>query len=379
MTQSRHIHFRNLDVLRFVAAFYVLISHTYDYMTDQYVFSFPHNKSLFATSVNQFLRNGGFGVDIFFLISGFLITSLLLHEKTTGGIGIRNFYVRRVLRIWPLYYLIIGLAYLFAHHYTGEPLYRKDIYPHLFFVSNFTMIGANSWCAGKLFILWSICIEEHFYLIIPVLLIMTPLKKLPWVLSGIIAISIASRAWLFHHYPYPWFPIYLHTFSRFDTLAIGCMMGYFHYCGFTLPSRSYIRLSLFIFLVAALMLFSCFYFDTFYRAVIFKYVFTLPGAFLFYDLITNILPSLNNRAIRLLNQLGKYSYGVYMYQVFLIVVADRWATDYFSKSKVAFAAISILLTFLASIISYEIFEKHFLKLKKRFEKEKTATLATAIS
>lgn len=374
------LHFINLDIVRFAAAFYVLIDHIYGYMLDTYQLpsylqlnngaqDIVQNILPSFVPVHHFVKNGAMGVDLFFLISGFLITSLLLHEKTLREkIDIKSFYLRRILRIWPLYYFIIAFAYFFAHYFTGETFFRKDIYPHLFFVSNFTMLSANSWCVGKLFVLWSICIEEQFYLVIPLLLAFTPIKKLPYIFVFFILVSVVARMVIFRTYQYPWFPIYLHTASRFDTLVVGCLMGYMNHVGFKLPSNRWFRIFLFVWLITALSLINGFYYDTFARAVFCKYVFILPLAILFLDMVQNVLPSLTNPFWKLLNKLGKYSYGIYMYQVFLIVVADRLAGDYFSKSRWAFVFLSIAITIFAAVISYEIFEKHFLKLKKRFEK-----------
>ncbi len=317
----------------------------------------------------QFISNGPFGVDLFFLISGFLITSLLIQEKTRNNtIDIKSFYLRRILRIWPLYYFIIVFAYAFAHFFTHEPFYKKDVYPHLFFVSNFTMISANSWCAGKLFMLWSLCIEEQFYLVIPLLLAFAPFKKLPYIFVFFILISIVVRGWLFHSYQHPWFPIYLHTGARFDTLAIGCLLGYINYTGFKIIYNKAVRALLFVWLLVAFAFVDAFNYDALIKAMFYKYIFIIPLSILFLDLIQNILPGLKNPFWLMLNKLGKYSYGIYMYQVFLIVIADRCAVDYFSKSRWAFILLSILGTILVSVISYEVFEKHFLKFKRRFEK-----------
>ena len=373
------LHFQNLDIIRFAAAFYVLLHHTFSYLFDVYHLpafmlksggqKLPDDLLPALVPLHQFISNGPLGVDLFFLISGFLITSLLIHEKSIHErVDIKSFYLRRILRIWPLYYFIIVFAYLFAHYYTGEPFFRKDIYPHLFFVSNFTQIAANSWCAGKLFMLWSLCIEEQFYLVIPLLLALVPVKKLPYVFIGFVLLSIGIRMQLFHVYQYPWFAIYLHTGSRFDTLAIGCLLGYLNYAGFKFSFGPVVRILLGLWLVAALSFINSIYYDSFMAAVFYKYVFIIPMALLFLDLMQNVLPGLKNPFWQLINKLGKYSYGIYMYQVFLIVVADRWAGDYFSKSRWAFIAISFTITIVVSVLSYEIFEKHFLKLKKRFEK-----------
>lgn len=379
MKEQAKLHFANLDILRFTAAFYVLAAHIFDYTTEVYKLpswlfkngenSYPENLNTLGSFVNMFLKNGSFGVDMFFLISGFLITSLLLREKSNSlTIDIKSFYIRRILRIWPLYYFIVFFAFGFAKLYTHEEMHLRDLIPHLFFVGNFSMIQALSWCSGKLFILWSICIEEHFYLIIPILLFLVPIKRQPWLFAALVLISIITRIILFKSYEYPWFPIYLHTFARFDVLAIGCLLGWLNFSQvkFKLPVafRWVLLVGLFIFMGV----FSVRFYDTFFYAVFFKYFYIIPSAILFYDLVINVLPTFSSMFNNFFNRLGKYSYGIYMYHPFAIIFCNNLANQYFNQSKIAFALLSILCTASVAFFSYEVFEKHFLKLKSRFEK-----------
>ena len=118
------VYFKNIDILRFAAVFLVLFAHAYEgwcgwfgkpgFMT---VDGNHTDFTNFGSYLNTTFTNGGIGVDIFFLISGFLITYLLLvEENETQTIAVKSFYMRRILRIWPLYYLIIGLSFfLFSH------------------------------------------------------------------------------------------------------------------------------------------------------------------------------------------------------------------------------------------------------------------------
>lgn len=372
-------YFANLDILRFTAAFYVLVAHIFDYTTKVYKLpawlfkngenQYPENLNTLGSFANMFLMNGSFGVDMFFLISGFLITSLLLREKSISlTIDIKSFYIRRVLRIWPLYYCIVFFAFGFAKFYTYEEMHFRDLIPHLFFVGNFSMIHALSWCNGKLFILWSICIEEHFYLIIPVLLFLVPIKKQPWLFAALIIISIAMRIVLFKTYQYPWFPIYLHTFSRFDVLAIGCLMGWLNFSQFKFKIPKVFRGLMLIGIFAFMGFFSVRFYDTFFYAVFFKYFYIIPVAIIFYDLVINVLPTFSGMFNSFFNRLGKYSYGIYMYHPFIITICNNLSNKYFNQSKTAFALLSIICTVSVAFFSYEIFEKHFLKLKSRFEK-----------
>ena len=121
---------------------------------------------------------GAAGVDLFFALSAYLITSLLIRERLqTGSISLRLFYIRRALRIWPLYYLVVALGVLFAftmaHHQV--PWFYQQSLPwyyvagYIFFVSNwfYAAFGVvQSICAP----LWTVAIEEQFYLLWPALM-----------------------------------------------------------------------------------------------------------------------------------------------------------------------------------------------------------------
>ena len=102
-----HVYFPNLNGLRFIAAFLVILSHLeWIKMTE--------GMENYASA--PFIKNlGSLGVSLFFVLSGFLISYLLLQEKKdTGDISIKNFYVRRILRIWPLYYITVILAFFYT-------------------------------------------------------------------------------------------------------------------------------------------------------------------------------------------------------------------------------------------------------------------------
>ena len=117
MSQNGRIYFHNLDVVRFIAAIAVVFGHGFEAWSDYYV-KFRQTPEFYSDLfsgnflyVSRFFSNMGIGVEVFFFISGFLITYILLAEKEKfGKISIPKFFVRRSLRIWPLYYLLIVLS-----------------------------------------------------------------------------------------------------------------------------------------------------------------------------------------------------------------------------------------------------------------------------
>ena len=122
------------------------------------------------------IQSGAAGVDLFFALSAYLITSLLLRERlVTGGISLRLFYIRRILRIWPLYFLVLALGASVAHAsrlshlwYYTQSLPWYYIAGYITFLSNWIYAafgGPQSICAP----LWTVSIEEQFYLVWPAL------------------------------------------------------------------------------------------------------------------------------------------------------------------------------------------------------------------
>jgi peptidoglycan/LPS O-acetylase OafA/YrhL len=150
----------NLDLIRFVAALMIIFLHAYEAWVGWFgqvgLLSNGTFKTLSYSGafIDQFIRNLGHGVDVFFLISGFLITYLLLEEKKAiGKISIWKFMVRRSLRIWPLYFLIIAIGpVLVSWLQETSPNYTWN----LLFIGNFDVIFTEKWLYPFAH-LWSIC------------------------------------------------------------------------------------------------------------------------------------------------------------------------------------------------------------------------------
>src|SRR6187402_1609381 len=158
------VYFKNLDGIRFFAALFVLLQHSFGFRNG-YSPGYPFLNHCFEYT-------GIIGVNLFFILSGFLISYLLLIEKdTTKTVSYRNFYIRRVLRIWPLY-LGYGLVLTFFSPYVSERLGLGNntdftqmlinmVFLFLFSVNvQIAFLGDNK---GIFEISWSVCVEEQFY------------------------------------------------------------------------------------------------------------------------------------------------------------------------------------------------------------------------
>ncbi len=376
LSQQR-VHFFNLDVLRFVAAFMIVVFHGHlaysgwfappPFLASE---SDPKQLSLIGKFFQPFLMNLDMGVDFFFLISGFLITYLLLHEKKSlGKINIKNFYIRRILRIWPLYFLIVLLTPLLIR-LSDES--QPDYWWTVFFMNNFYTI--NNLGAEFPFVhFWSVCIEEHYYLFWPLIIAFVPYNRLPLCFSLIIISSIVFRALAFSYSPDWYMHISYSTFSKMDVLAIGSWLGYLHMEGKTGVQVNKIAQILFILLFLLVLFIGKSQAGTLFLVCFKKYIFIGGFVFIFMNYMFNPKSFLVFKSKNLIHYLGKISYGIYMYHNILfpfIIKKIMWPMG--NSNFYLFIGIYFSLILLLSIISYELFEKHFLKLKDRFALIKTS-------
>ncbi|MEE9385804.1 MAG: acyltransferase [Nannocystaceae bacterium] len=176
---------------------------------------------------------GAWAVDLFFVISGYLICSILLRTRVGYAGYYRNFYVRRWFRIFPLSFVLIALGVI-ASHLTGRTFHNVLIY-YLTFTQNFIEItagvatnapnfsGALLGCAT----LWSLAVEEQFYLVLPLAIRALRRERLPWLICATILIGLANRYLFFAEdlrdappYANPW-----GTHLRVHYLALGCLLA----------------------------------------------------------------------------------------------------------------------------------------------------------
>jgi peptidoglycan/LPS O-acetylase OafA/YrhL len=221
---AERIYFPELDGLRFIAFMMVYLFHK----------GVPPPvlaRLIGSRLAHVFLDNGGYGVQLFFILSGYLITALLLREEARyGRIALRAFWVRRILRIWPLYYLTVLIGFFLLpgiEGMLGTPGHRQMLQTHflpfLGFLGNWSMALAGP-LPDWLSVLWSVCVEEQFYLIVPLFIALVPRRlRSPLVLS-LIAGSIATRWWCASRYESQLMIVY-NTFTQFDTLLSGVLLA----------------------------------------------------------------------------------------------------------------------------------------------------------
>jgi peptidoglycan/LPS O-acetylase OafA/YrhL len=377
--EKEKVFFPNLDGLRFFSFFAVFLYHTYLTFFNNIKDVHPQ-----AYGVTEFLfKNGNLGVNFFFVLSGFLITFLLIKEREfKGTIHVPNFYVRRILRIWPLFYLCVFIGFIIfpiikkmSGGVPGE--IAQPIY-YIFFANNFDFM--HSWPtkpdATILSVLWSVAVEEQFYLTWPVILRFTPRRFYKFVFPGIILLSLVFRSFHTGLDDHDFGVRYFHTFSLIGDMALGGLLAYL--CSSDNAFRRFIsnmnRLQVaMIYLGAATVtLFK----DELFTINAFTVVIERFTIAFFYGMII-LEQSYTKRSFfkmsnfKTISRLGIYTYGLYCLHLLGFLAADVALTKAGQdKTSLTIAIIgsvaALIISIIISLASYHFYEKWFLKLKDRF-------------
>lgn len=222
-------HLPELDVIRAVAFLWVFVFHAIQLPGLRIPVPLHlSSEVLLKIGAVAVWQAGRFGVDLFFTLSAFLITSLLLAEhERRGRIDLGQFYVRRILRIWPLYFSVAAAAFA-AVWILDEARLKPLLWPYLLMVPNWgwAVIGspALKYPLSAIFVFWSLGIEEQFYLFWPAFLRWVSVENTRKAAWGMLACSIATRAVLAPlDLRHPW--IYANTLARLDPIAMGILLS----------------------------------------------------------------------------------------------------------------------------------------------------------
>lgn len=368
-------YFANLDAIRWIAALMVFLGHavspSYKYLNIQDSLA---EKLLYAIS------DGKKGVSIFFVLSGFLITYLLISEyKTTARIALKKFYIRRVLRIWPLYYLVVAFSFFIYPALNSmvkmDYPWGSNVYYHLAFLSNFDIIRMSqhfSSGARSQDITWSVSVEEQFYLVWPLLFVLLPKRIWGFTILLVIAGSVFFR---FTHSDNG-IVLYFHSFAVVLDLAIGALFAY------GLQSSKIIRdffenrstgTHLFLFIIAFFFLWwSEIYFSfannntsvRIFSSVLFAFIISAQA-------LTKQQSKFNLGNWRFATHWGKYTYGIYLLHPIVMVIIEMilFSQQISPKNFITAFGIGMLelvLTLLLSKFIFRYYESYFLTLKEKF-------------
>lgn len=178
-----------------------------------------NSRTWLGARLASLFSHNAYGVDVFFALSGFLICTLLLEEKAQfGTISLRRFYFRRAFRILPIILAYLGVVFILSK--TVLPMvHGRELFAVLFFVRNYV---GGSWYTGHF---WSLAIEEHFYLFVPVLLLLLKWRPAVLVCTGLAVGSIVTRALEYHANLFPGTMLQYRTENRLDGLMWGAVIA----------------------------------------------------------------------------------------------------------------------------------------------------------
>jgi peptidoglycan/LPS O-acetylase OafA/YrhL len=363
-SQAQRFYRPELDTLRFFAFFGVFVFHAAPRTMDFYAAAgLPSWLSKLLISV---FGAGAYGVDLFFALSAYLITSLLLRERAaTGAVDLRGFYARRILRIWPLYLAFVAFAAVMAMAIPGQYLPWR-------YVAGFCLLSGN-WVyafyglpASIAIPLWTVSIEEQFYLLWPLALRRASSQTIGAIAVGLLLVANFWRVALAiagaptEHMEY-------NTFTRLDPIALGILIALF---GHNLPRlRRGHRIAL---LLGGVVTWVAIYAlgagdnpqnASSWRQALGHPLTALASAAILFSAMGSLHPFLRNRVLL---YLGKISYGLYVLHEFAHFCAMRLAPASTPLAVLAQSIVALAFTVLLAAASYRWLESPFLRLKERF-------------
>jgi peptidoglycan/LPS O-acetylase OafA/YrhL len=339
---------------------------------------------------SHWMEIGWSGVDLFFVLSGFLITGILLDAKDSPRY-FKNFYARRTLRIFPLYYAVVFLALVVIPNLPDAilPAAKRDGFGRIdgdeiwywLYLSNFSIANAAAWRHGILDISWSLAIEEQFYLMWPTLVFFTDRRRLMQICGGIIVGAFLVRVYMVMNDFHP-IATYVLTPARLDPLAVGALIaaaarGEGGLAAIAPLARRVLLATGAALLVSILVM----------GELDGRHPWTLTAGFsllalFFGGLLVGVLrASPGSRTTRIfesgfLTTLGTYSYALYLFHLplralirdtvygrhdFFLVLGSR------IPAQLLFYIVASLMAFAMAWLSWQLLESRFLALKKHFQ------------
>jgi peptidoglycan/LPS O-acetylase OafA/YrhL len=368
-----------LDALRFLAVLGVMVAHNWH----------PRRLPWLLGDLDW----AGLGVQLFFVLSGFLITGILLDcrhmaEKTSQSsmFFIQQFYVRRFLRIFPIYYLVVLLLIL------ADVSPAREIWGWLVtYTTNFYITLNNEW-VGRMGHFWTLAVEEQFYLIWPWLVLFAPRKWLVATILTMIPLSSTYRLYAYTNFPFDIgamdFKAATFTVANLDTLGVGALLSLVW--NSSIPKKSLQRyLTKMVLPIGIIIYVMClFLFHYRIKPSVFFVVGDFGAALIFAWLVSSAGVGFKGRigkllTFPLLTYLGKITYGIYVYHnlmpLVLIPVFEHFGMPLHVPGLMNFI-LSTVLTIAIASLSWWSFELPINNLKRYFEyaSKRTVTVSGSV-
>jgi peptidoglycan/LPS O-acetylase OafA/YrhL len=343
----RQKNIQSLDGLRAIAITLVILWHI----------TFGLNCPSFIYTMGKYLELGNSGIQLFFVVSGFLITGLLLKEKAeTGSIHLKRFYLKRLLKICPVYFayiLVIAILKVIGIAQIGG----KDFLGPILFVSDFL---GSSWLLAHT---WTLSVEVQFYLILPLIFIFLPRNYI-----FLIAVILLYDLFYFFVRLNPALFVFRGLFLALPPVIFGSMLSLALYKNWLKKIHSVLMHPLFAFslILSLIIFFPRLYHPARFLRIPYDYIVSslLMTAFLYYAVHCNtrnlVYRILNNR---LIVYIGLMSYGIYIWQQ-LFFAPEPVFTAY--PAWTAFP-LNVILALATALLSYNFIEKPFLRLKAKLK------------
>ncbi|MGY3213785.1 acyltransferase family protein [Mucilaginibacter sp. HD30] len=318
---------------------------------------------------------GALGVNLFFFLSGFLITKLLLNEfEQTGTINFKFFYIRRIIRLYPALIAMICLSIVILV-IVKEKVLTGAIFSSFFYAANYYLLyfkppgGASDYSSSNIFdIIWSLSVEEHFYLVFPFIFYIFR-RYTSYLVYFLCLISIAIlcyRVYLIHVSTSTDFTInkiYLSTQSRADSIIWGCIPAILLYQNrnqaFIKMAKSTWPIIAGILLILVSLLFRNFVFRETARFTVqaIAFILIIPSL-VYYGENSPMKRALQNKA---LVWVGKLSYSLYLFHWPVIILISH----YFELFSFHWEVLVLVLSFLLATASYYFIEQPLLAIRKK--------------
>ncbi len=314
---------------------------------------------------------GWAGVDLFFVLSGYLITKRLIETSNYPNRYVM-FYRNRALRIFPLYFLVVVLFYASIYFLVRpQNLHRFDFYlnnkvSYLLFLQNWLFLH-NRPIEGHLIHLWSLAVEEQFYLVWPLFLYTFYKNKyFKNILWGIIIGVLVLRNVLYYFDNQTLY--YYHTLCRIDSMVCGALIFFISTSNIQTTLIKWLGIAAAFVVLAGILIFKSAGFSSAFNTTIGYTALAFLFTSVLYYLIQNpgsIAASLlKNRTLRFI---GKISFGIYIFHIPVFVICHQRLSSIFQQRFQAAnylpEIICLLISIILSIISYYFYESYFLKLK----------------
>jgi peptidoglycan/LPS O-acetylase OafA/YrhL len=361
--QEKNTYDPSIDVVRFIAFFAVFIHH-FVYRGGN---SISENPNTYWTwgPLDLFAFFGSEGVTIFFCLSGFLLSRILIGEiNKTGDLSVRSFYMRRILRIWPLYFSFIFTCLLIAPLLGNQAIAKSELPFLLSFSYNWQQLYIGN-SRGMAAILWSISVEEQIYLVLPLLLLLFSRWGFTKLAVSLILFGYFSRIVFYLND----LSLYRNTFSYMSTIGIGMLFAIYE-----MRIRNWFskqrRIKTFV-SVLLIMVYIYLFKPVFSERplLIIAFDFTAVTSILLLLILGGNKKKQTNLFLKFLAYLGRRTYGMYMFHWPILGLMVSRGIFYDDLNGISVQGLIFAFTFVAliSIFSYRFFEKPFLDLRRNYQ------------